>query len=299
MPQPIYMPQSPWAQALPLFLSQFILNDQMANIGMRRMEKMRELARKEQIENAEAELSLKGYTPHEAEAWDTTSRPDVTVYGKGWNMPQGKFIPVSVEGKNIPGNYFYQYGNSTPQLVKFPREFSKFKTEAIDVGGGQKAVVGYPVDEQGVAATEHVKVLSKPENLSPQDVWKGLQIKGLMSLSDEDKRKALFPGLKGETEPKALRQLDIYAKSAGVDPSVLRDGTLTEEQATKITNKIIEVGDKSFLSQVMRGAVGGNMTSPQGGAGNPMRELELLRKKGTGALTSDEEQELNMIRGGQ
>jgi hypothetical protein len=287
-----------------LFLSQFLLNDQMANLGIRRMEKMRELARKEQIENAETELALKGYTPHTAEAGDVTSRPDVEVYGKGWMMPKGKFIPVSVEGKNIPGNYFFQYGNSAPQLVKFPREFSKFKTEAIDLGGGERAVVGYPVDEQGIPATEHVKVLSKPENLSPSDVWKGLQIKALMGLSDEDKRKALFPGLKGETEPKALRQLDIYAKSAGVDPSALRDGSLTQEQATKITNKIIEVGDKSILSQLMRGSLGGipsggNMASPQGGAGNPMRELELLRKKSTGALTSDEEQELNMIRGGQ
>ena len=297
MAQTIYIPNSnPWANALPHMLSQYLMMSIGNKFEEQRLAKVRELAHMEKVENTEAELAMKGFTPHEAQPGDVTSRPDLTVYGRGYNLPQGKFLPLSIEGKTVPGKYLYTYGTSSPQVVSFPRQYTDFQTKQIDTGQG-KVTVGYPVNNEG-PAFEHVQVLSKPEKTSMSDIWSALRIKGLIGLSNEDQRKALFPGLRGEQEPKALRQLDIYAKSAGIDPSVLRDGSLTEEQATKITNKIIEVGDKSVLSQLMRGALGGAPSS-QGGGGTPVRELDLLRKKATGSLTPDEESELNMIRGGQ
>jgi hypothetical protein len=302
MPNVIYMPRytNPWEQMLPQFLSQMLLHSQLGKL-QEQADARRQAAEQQQYEQRsamqeeaqirqegrleKAGLLSKGYTPLAPDA-EAEGETVTSTTGERYLPPQGKFSPIVMEGKTIPGKYLYTYGTSSPQVVSFPPRYTQFDSKEIDTPQG-KVTVGYPMTDQG-PAFEHTTVLSKPEKMSMSDVWKGLQIQGLIGLSNEDQRKALFPGLRDQ-EPKALRQLDIYAKSVGVDPSALRDGTLTEEQATKVVNKMIEVGDKSFLSQLMRGTFGGVPSANN----KETREFELLRKARAGKLTPQEQAELD------
>lgn len=295
----IYMPQNPMQQALPLLLSNMILQGNAQRNTEKQMERQYEMRQKDYAQRVEVELQEKGFTPFAAEPGDATARPDVEILGKGYMRPKPLFSPLSIEGKTVPGKYLFTHGGNNPQVVTFPRQFTKFDTKEISLGPGKTMVIGYPVDDTGTPAFDAAKIISTPKETTPSDLLASLKVTALMGLSRDDRAKALFSGLR-EKSPKAMRELDIAARAAGVDLAKLEDGTLTTEEAQAIVSKQAEMRLSAMDSLMMRGLISSG--APQGGqrpAAGEQRERELLKKKSRGPLTSSEEAELRALSGGR
>jgi hypothetical protein len=279
--------------------------DLMAGIGeglaaytLAQERRRREELEKQRIAEArQFELEKAGYQQMTDQGEEYSPAPSGNVVwagGKAYRPPEPKLSPLTSEGKTVPGRYIFQLGNQA-QLVNLPKQYTGWEPKTYDLGEGQQVTVGFPKTEQGIDYGKGV-VLQKPEKMDANEVIQMLKLRGLLSLSPSEQKQALFPGLK----PRQMRQLDVYAKSVGIDPQKMRDGTITQDEANKLVNKIIEVGDKSVLSQLLRGSfgnlIGGSLTQP-GRVSPEAREFELLTKKRDGTLTSQEQEELNRLQG--
>lgn len=117
----------------------------------------------------------------------------------------------------------------------------------------------------------------------------------VMNLTTNKPQVIQQPKSDGKQSP--LRNLDIYAQSIGINPQRLRGqgDPLTQQEADMLTNKIIEVGDRSFLSQLLRGAFSGAKAAKLQTQESKKREAELIRKEVDGTITPDELKELEKI----
>ena len=290
MPAPIYVPQrqNPWTNMLPNFLMNMFMMKERHDL----IKEERELSREETQASLEStqqfELQKEGYTP------SATGTGDVTVGGQAYNRPTPQFSPISINGKQIPGKAIFKYGNSV-NVINLPKNYNDYKVSEIPVKGtGENAVVAFPMTSKGEADTTNMKILYKPSKVTGSDLMAAVRANILVGLPKGQQAKAAFPSLK-ETKTPQMRQLDIYAKAAGVDVEKLRNRTLSQAEAQKVVKRLDESRAKNLLELLFQGKMPGEGTAAP--EGNKVREAELLRKRISGTISPAEDNELNQIQG--